>query len=95
MELFSINWITVIHSNHVCYILLNVHITIAINFEGSTRQTLSRLSAGTHNIEIKFIPTNSPDLFTLKTHQFNVEPMCKLSIQFVCIVYHSWQSLGN
>ena len=54
-------------------------ITFVVNFEGSSRQTLSRLSAGTHNIEIKFIPSNFSDFSTLETHQlFNVEPIGKL-----------------
>ena len=74
-------YVTCKYDRHKC-------ITIAINFEGSTKQTWSKLSAGTHNIKIKFIPTNFPELFALETCQFNVEPMGKFSIEFALCIIH-------
>ena len=46
-----------------------------INSPGSSGTTLSKLSAGTHRIVFKFIPTDSPDVFSVsKEHQFEIEP---------------------
>ena len=46
-----------------------------INFAGSSGDTVSKLSAGTHHVDFKFIPTNLSDAFSVsEEHQFEIEP---------------------
>ena len=57
-----------------------------ITFAGSSGDTVSKLSAGTHCVDFKFIPTNSPDAFSVsREHQFEIEPT-SYYVDIHCIV---------
>ena len=54
---------------------LYVNVFTSFDFAGSSGHTLSKLSAGTHHIVFRFIPTDSPDAFSVSDeYQFEIDP---------------------
>ena len=89
MERLSIHWMTKNSNNVWCY---SLHVCMnfsLINFAGSSGDTLSKLSAGTHHIVFRFIPTDSPDAFSVSNeYQFEIEPIGYQILNLAMYIMH-------
>ena len=81
---------------------LYVNIFASFDFAGSTGDTLSELSAGTHHVVFRFIPTDSPDAFSIsKECYFKIEPtgyyyiQCTYSVNFLFLAHGSVSVSGD
>ena len=67
-------------------LLLNLtYLCIYICISGLSADTLLKLSAGVHNITVKFIPTNFPDLSVIENHKLEIQPIG--NFQYICRQY--------
>ena len=73
-----------------------MNIIMISNVSGLPGEKLSNLSAGTHYIVIKFVPTGSGDALSVsKRHRFEIEPIgakytCKQMTKLHIFIFSSW-----